>query len=343
MTITDEQAAKFAATFDRMVASVGRAILGKDHAVRLALACLLSKGHLLLEDVPGTGKTSLARAIATAIQGENARIQFTPDLLPSDVLGGVVYNQATQNFDFKPGPIFHSIVLADEINRASPKTQSALLEVMEEGRVTIDGVAHRVPEPFMVIATQNPVEHAGTYPLPEAQLDRFLMKTAIGYPDHDALVSLLAESAISDRAQQVEPVITGASFAQLSAFTAGVYARPEILSYLSQIAEATRAHKYVDLGLSPRGCLAYIRVAKTWALAQGRSFVLPDDIKSLRMPVLSHRLMLSEEAPYRDITVEQVIDDVFDGIDPPLKRADAAVQDELTRRRTDPSFGSAIR
>ena len=343
MTITDEQAAKFAATFDRMVASVGRAILGKDRAVRLALACLLSKGHLLLEDVPGTGKTSLAKAIATAIQGQTARIQFTPDLLPSDVLGGVVYNQGTQTFDFKPGPIFASIVLADEINRASPKTQSALLEVMEEGRATIDGVSHRVPEPFMVIATQNPVEHAGTYPLPEAQLDRFLMKTAIGYPDHDALVSLLAESAIGDRAQQVEPVITNASFAQLSAFTAGVHVRPEILSYLSQIAEATRAHKYVDLGLSPRGCLAFVRVAKTWALAQGRNFVLPDDIKSLRMPVLSHRLMLSEEAPYRDITVEQVIDDVFDGIDPPLRRADAARQDELTRRRTDPAFGTGAR
>jgi MoxR-like ATPase len=343
MSITDEQAAKFAETFDRMVASVSGAILGKDHVVRLALACLLSQGHLLLEDVPGTGKTSLARAIAKAVQGTNSRIQFTPDLLPSDVLGGVVYNQGTGEFDFKPGPIFHSIVLADEINRASPKTQSALLEVMEEGRATIDGKAYDVGRPFMVIATQNPVEHAGTYPLPEAQLDRFLMKTGIGYPDHDTLVALLAESAVRDRTEQVEPVITAANFAQLSTFTSGVLVRPEVLGYLSRIAEATRAQKYVERGLSPRGCIAYVRVAKTWALAQGRNFVIPDDIKSLRVPVLSHRLRLSEEAPYQDVTVEQVIDDVFDAIEPPMQREGSAQQDELTRRRAVPGFGAIPR
>jgi MoxR-like ATPase len=341
MTITDEQAVKFADTFGRMVTAVSSAILGKEHVVRLALACLLSDGHLLLEDVPGTGKTSLAKAIANTIKGTNARIQFTPDLLPSDVLGGVVYNQNTQQFDFKPGPIFHSIVLADEINRASPKTQSALLEVMEEGRVTVDGIAHSVGRPFMVIATQNPIEHVGTYPLPEAQLDRFLMKTAIGYPNRDALIALMDESAVRDRAAGIQPVISDTAFAQMSAFASGVVVRPEVLDYISQVAEATRAHKYVDLGLSPRGCLAYVRVAKTWAIAQERNFVTPDDIRSLRMPLLSHRLLLSEEAPYHDVSVEQVIDEVFDGIAPPMQRGATAQQDEMTRRRTDPDFSLA--
>ena len=333
MTITDEQAAKFAETFDHLASAVSGAILGKDRVVRLALACLLSDGHLLLEDVPGTGKTSLARAIANSIKGTTARIQFTPDLLPSDVIGGVVFNQNTQQFDFKPGPVFHSIVLADEINRASPKTQSALLEVMEEGRVTVDGVSHDVGRPFMVIATQNPVEHAGTYPLPEAQLDRFLMKTKIGYLDHTSLVELLGGNAVRDRADLVPPVISSAAFAQMAAFTTGVTVRAELLSYISQIAEATRDHKYVDLGLSTRGCLAYVRAAKTWAIAQGRNFVIPDDIMNLRKPLLSHRLLLSEEAPYHDVTAEQVIDEIFDAIDPPLDREESAQADELTRRR----------
>ena len=334
MTITDEQAERFAETFNRLVDAVGSAILGKDRVVRLALTCLLSDGHLLLEDVPGTGKTSLARAIANAIQGTTARIQFTPDLLPADVVGGAVYNQNTRSFDFNPGPVFHSIVVADEINRASPKTQSALLEVMEEGRVTVDGFSHTVDRPFMVIATQNPVEHAGTYPLPEAQLDRFLMKTAIGYPDQGSLVALMSGTTVRDRAALVQPVIAGEAFARMADFATGVTVREEVLVYISQLAEATRSHKYVDLGLSTRGCMAYVRAAKTWAIAQGRAYVIPDDIRSLRNAVLGHRLLLSDEAPYHDVTVEQVIEEVFESVPPPLFRSGPAEDGNLTRRRT---------
>jgi MoxR-like ATPase len=356
MTITDEQAERFAETFNRLVDAVGSAILGKDRVVRLALTCLLSDGHLLLEDVPGTGKTSLARAIANAIQGTTARIQFTPDLLPADVVGGVVYNQDTRAFDFKPGPVFHSIVVADEINRASPKTQSALLEVMEEGRVTVDGTSHEVGRPFMVIATQNPVEHAGTYPLPEAQLDRFLMKTAIGYPDQGSLVALMSGTTVRDRAALVQPVIAGEAFARMAAFATGVTVREEVLVYISQIAEATRGHKYVDLGLSTRGCMAYVRAAKTWAIAQGRAYVIPDDVRNLGKPVLNHRLLLSDEAPYHDITADQVVDEVFESVPPPMfrhsgggddanltrRRGAADATDDYTRRRGEPAGGNAV-
>ena len=205
-SLTSDQATWFASAFSEMADNIGRAVLGKDHVVRLALTCLLSEGHLLLEDLPGTGKTMLARALSNTIEGTHARIQFTPDLLPTDVTGVTVYDQHKGTFEFHRGPIFHDIVLADEINRASPKTQAALLEVMEEGHVTVDGITHDVPRPFMVIATQNPIEQAGTYRLPEAQLDRFLMKTSVGYPDADATEELLLGSAVRDRASLVTPV-----------------------------------------------------------------------------------------------------------------------------------------
>ena len=320
MTATPEQAQLFAQTFDRLVANVCVAIVGKEHAVRLALTCLLSDGHLLLEDYPGTGKTSLAKALARSVQGTNSRVQFTPDLLPSDVTGVTIYDQRKQQFEFHRGPVFASIVLADEINRASPKTQSALLEVMEEGRVTVDGTAHEVGKPFMVIATQNPIEQAGTYRLPEAQLDRFLMKTSLGYPDHNATVALLTAAAVRDRSVSVQPAISSATVSQLSATADLVHVDAAVLSYITRIAEVSREHEHVRLGVSVRGCLAYVRCAKTWAMTKGRHFVTPEDIKELAVPVLSHRVLLNPQAQFDGVSVDDVIEKLLADVPPPVAR-----------------------
>ena len=318
MTVTPDQSAWFAQTFSAMVANCDKAVLGKEHVIRLALTCMLSEGHLLLEDFPGTGKTQLARAISSTVQGTNSRIQFTPDLLPSDVTGVTIYDPNVKRFEFHPGPIFATIVLADEINRASPKTQSALLEVMEEGRVTVDGVAHDVGDTFMVIATQNPIEQAGTYRLPEAQLDRFLMKTSVGYPDADATVRILGDAKVRDRARRLQPVVTSAVVGDMAALADEVYVDPALLGYVTSIAEASRRHPSLKLGLSVRGCLAYVRCAKTWAASQGRTYVIPDDIKLLAMPVLSHRLLLDAEAQFSGMTVEQVVEQVLGDVPPPV-------------------------
>ncbi|MEU0312738.1 MoxR family ATPase [Nocardioides sp. NPDC006273] len=320
MTVTTEQARWFHETFEKLCDNVEKAVLGKRNVIRLVLTALLSEGHLLLEDYPGTGKTQLARALANTVQGSHARIQFTPDLLPSDVTGVTVYDQGKGTFEFHPGPIFHSIVLADEINRASPKTQSALLEVMEEGRVTVDGATRDVGRPFMVIATQNPIEQAGTYRLPEAQLDRFLMKTSVGYPDRNATVELLMNSSVRDRATLVTPIITAPTVTQMAEMADQVYIDQAIVAYVSALVDESRRHKHVRLGASMRGCLALVRTAKVWALSEGRSQVLPDDIKALAEPVLCHRLILDPEAMFNGVTVEDVIGDLLTSVPAPSER-----------------------
>jgi MoxR-like ATPase len=251
------------------------------------------------------------------------RIQFTPDLLPSDVTGTSIYDQNSRSFNFHPGPVFATIVLADEINRASPKTQSALLEVMEEGRVTVDGVSHSVGAPFMVIATQNPIELAGTYRLPEAQLDRFLMKTAIGYPNADFTMTILAEAAVRDRTTVVKPLITAQAVADMAQLAAGIHVEPSVLRYVGQIAEETRRRPDIRLGVSVRGCLAQVRAAKTWAAADGRNYVIPDDIRELAQPLLSHRLLLDVEAEFAGLTVTDVIGSILAEVRPPADRVGA--------------------
>ncbi|MDR5701307.1 AAA family ATPase [Agromyces aerolatus] len=320
MTMTPEGATRFAANLDRLVAAVEEVLLGKNRIVRLAFTALLSEGHLLLEDVPGTGKTSLARAIAQSVAGTSNRVQFTPDLLPGDITGVTVYDQRTGRFDFHPGPVFASIVLADEINRASPKTQSALLEVMEEGQVTVDGQTHPVGHPFMVIATQNPIEQAGTYRLPEAQLDRFLMRSSIGYPDHASTIRILEGADQRAHEHVVEPQLDPGEVAEMAALARTVYVDPTIHDYVSRLVEATRTAREVRLGVSVRGALALIRTAKTHAAGRGRHYVVPDDVKALAEPVLAHRLILDAEAEFDGVTASNLVAQVLIETPPPSSR-----------------------
>jgi MoxR-like ATPase len=321
MPVTDENAAFFADAFQKLVSNIDQAILGKEHVIRLVLTAMLSDGHVLLEDVPGTGKTVLAKALANTIDGTTARIQFTPDLLPSDVTGVSVYDQKKGAFEFHPGPVFTSILLADEINRASPKTQSALLEVMEEGVVTVDGVGHSVGSPFMVIATQNPVEQAGTYTLPEAQLDRFLIKTSLGYPDHDTAVDLLMDVANRSRAAGITPIIAASSIATMAELATEVHADRSVMDYVNRLAAATRADPDVTLGVSMRGALALARAAKTWALASGRAYLIPDDVRELAVPVLAHRVIVNPESEFAGVTAEQIVNRILVDVAPPAYAA----------------------
>jgi MoxR-like ATPase len=318
--MTPEQASWFSETFTKLVANVETVLLGKTFVVRLGFTALLSDGHLLLEDYPGTGKTSLARAMAQTVEGSSQRIQFTPDLLPSDITGVSIYDQKSSEFEFHEGPVFANIVLADEINRASPKTQAALLEVMEEGRVTVDGVTHEVGEPFMVIATQNPIEQAGTYRLPEAQLDRFLLKTSIGYPDHASTLRILDGAGTKAHNTTVPSIATTDVIIEMTRLARTVHVDPTINDYVSRLVDATRSATEVRLGASVRGALALVRAAKTIAAANGRHYVIPDDIKSLAEPVLAHRLVLDAEAEFDGVTASSIMSQVLMETAPPSDR-----------------------
>jgi MoxR-like ATPase len=320
MTMTPEQATWFSDIFTRLVANVDQVLLGKTFVIRLGFTALLSDGHLLLEDFPGTGKTSFARAIAQSVAGSSSRIQFTPDLLPGDITGVSIYNQSVADFEFHRGPIFANIVLADEINRASPKTQSALLEVMEEGQVTVDGTTHPVGAPFMVIATQNPIEQAGTYRLPEAQLDRFIMKASIGYPDHASTLRILEGAGVKAHETTVPAIVTADVVAEMSQLARTVHVDATINDYVGRLVESTRTVPEVRLGASVRGALALVRTAKTLAAASGRHYVVPDDVKALAEPVLAHRLVIDPEAEFDGVTAPSIMSQILMETPPPSDR-----------------------
>jgi MoxR-like ATPase len=295
----------------RVIDNVRKVIVGKDDEVRLTMLAMLCEGHLLIEDVPGVGKTMLARALALSIGCSFRRIQFTPDMLPTDVTGVSIYNQKTQEFQFRQGPIFAQIVLTDEINRATPKTQSALLEAMEEKQVTVDGETHKVPDPFLVLATQNPIEYEGTFPLPEAQVDRFLMRIHLGYPSKQNEIDVLNRQANPHPIHDLQQVVSAAELVQAQAAVRTVYVDDLVKSYIVDLVTTTRDHPDIYLGASPRGSLALFSTARAWAAMNGRDYVLPDDVKYLAEPTLAHRLIVNPSARIKNVTARQVIEDAL--------------------------------
>ncbi len=313
--------ATFAERFDAVATSMQRAIQGKRDVIELVLLCLVSEGHLLIEDVPGVGKTSLAKALARSIDASFGRIQFTPDLLPSDVVGVTVWNRSDGKFEFRPGPVFAAVVLGDELNRASPKTQSALLESMAEGQVTVDNVTYPLGPPFMVIATQNPIEHEGTYPLPESQLDRFLMRVSVGYPSRTAELEVLETHGDGNPLDDITPVASRGELLRMIELVRSVHVAPSLKTYLVDLADTTRRHPHLSLGMSPRATLSLLRVARARAAALGRTYVVPDDVKALAEPVLAHRLLVTPEAQLQGISSADALADVFDTVPVPTGHA----------------------
>ena len=302
----------FADLFGRIVGNVEQVIQGKRSVIEQALICLVSEGHLLVEDVPGVGKTSLAKALANSISGSFGRVQFTPDVLPSDVVGVSVWDRGDAEFRFRGGPVFNNLGLADEVNRASPKTQSALLEAMEERQVTVDGRTYPLDLPFMVMATQNPIEHEGTYPLPESQLDRFFMRVSVGYPDRDAAVDILnTHGGDTARTHRVEPVVSTQEVMAMAATVRSIHVAPSLQGYIVELAEATRRHPALALGISPRATLALQRAGRALAAARSRDYVVPDDLRELAAPVLAHRVALTPEARLQGMATDAVIADVL--------------------------------
>ncbi len=306
---------------ERIFQNVEQVIIGKRHAVELVLVALLCRGHVLLEDVPGTGKTVLAKSIARSIGGSFKRIQFTPDLLPSDVTGVSIFNQQSREFEFRQGPVFAQIVLADEINRATPKTQSALLEAMEERQITVDGVTYALPAPFIVLATQNPIEYEGTFPLPEAQLDRFLLRLHLGYPERLDEIAILRRQRTAHPLDSLPVVARIDELLQLQETIKAVYVDELVEEYIVSLSTATRHHEDVYLGASARGSLALYRTAQAWAAIRGQEFVTPDDVKVLASAVLGHRMIVSPAARIRNVTAGAIVEEILAAVPVPGARA----------------------
>jgi len=302
----------------KLLENIGKVIVGKREIVKMCLVALISKGHILIEDVPGLGKTMLARAIAKSINADFKRLQFTPDILPSDITGISVYNQKTQEFEPRVGPIFSNIILADEINRTTPRTQSGLLECMQESRVTIDGVSYDLPQPFFVIATENPIEFHGTYPLPEAQMDRFLLQISMGYPTADEEVLIIEKQTKDHPIESIGSVVDLEQIKMLQEKVTEIFISPDIISFITSIVRASRIHPEVLMGSSPRGSIALMKASRAAALIDGRDFVSPDDVKKMTYPALAHRIVLKTEAQVEGITKKKIIDEILHGVKVPL-------------------------